>query len=140
MLCSFHRVDFQTQQVHNTHEDTLTQAQEQSRRLKDAVAAIFAVNGECSALLERCMRTEIVVLTSQCVRAAFSFSSYSIVMFFFPLLAPIIRLIALAFPDKGLIKQKYNRKVIVDTVSFLIEQHRAVLASEVSHSAFHTCC
>ena len=70
---------------------------------------------------------------SCCVPAVFAFSSYSIFMFFFPFLAPVIRRLAMIFPDKGLLRQKHNRKVIVDTVSGLIEQHRATLANEVSN-------
>ena len=59
--------------------------------------------------------------------AAFSFSAWAPVMFLFPFLAPMVRLLAFALPDRGLLKMKAARRTIVDTVSTLIQEHRVKL-------------
>ena len=58
------------------------------------------------------------------LRAAFSFSTWAPVMFLFPFLAPMVRLLAFVLPDKGLLKMKAARRTIVDAVSTLIQEHR----------------
>ena len=55
--------------------------------------------------------------------AAFSFSAWAPMMFLFPFLAPMVRLLAFVLPDKGLLKMKAARRTIVDAVSTLIQEH-----------------
>ncbi|CAL5225498.1 g8326 [Coccomyxa viridis] len=91
-------VDFHTQEYDPSAKDS----HEDSRQLQEAVAQIFNVN-------------------------AFSFSAWAPVMFLFPFLAPMVRLLAFALPDRGLLKMKAARRTIVDTVSTLIQEHRVKL-------------
>ena len=61
-----------------------------------------------------------------------NFSAYTPMMFLFPFTAPLVRVLAKAFPDRSLRKMKHSREVIVGSVADLIKQHRRVLAEEVT--------
>ena len=61
-----------------------------------------------------------------------NFSAYTPVMFLFPFTAPLVRVLASAFPDASLRRMKRSREVIVGSVADLIRQHRKVLAEEVT--------
>lgn len=76
----------------------------------------------CLGLSPRSVHRAIAVLC-----AAFSFSAWAPVMFLFPFLAPMVRLLAFVLPDKGLLRMKAARRTIVDAVSALIQEHRVKL-------------
>ena len=63
-----------------------------------------------------------------------NFSAYTPIMFLFPFTAPLVRVLARAYPDKSLRRMKASREVIVGSVADLIRQHRTVLAEEVTSS------
>ena len=71
--------------------------------------------------------------------AVFTFSAWAPVMFLFPFLAPLVRLLAFALPDKGLLRMKAARGTIVNAVGTLIQEHRhkleVVLCSQSSRQA-----
>ncbi len=69
--------------------------------------------------------------------AVFAFSAYSPLIFLFPFMAPVLRVVAGVFPDNGLLKMKRARRVIVDEVAALIRQRRVALAEEVLLATQH---
>ena len=81
------------------------------------------VLGQIGALLRGC----------GCCRAAFSFSAWAVVSLLFPVLAPLVRVLALLLPDRGLLRMKAARGTIVNSVAHLIRDHRRTL--EVASSS-----
>ena len=71
-----------------------------------------------------------------CCCAAFSFSAWAIVSLLFPVLAPLVRVLALLLPDRGLLRMKAARGTIVSSVAHLIRDHRRTL-EVVSPSSPH---
>ncbi len=65
-----------------------------------------------------------------CVCAAFSFSVYAMFLVLFPFLAPLIKLIAHHFPDKGLQRVRQGRQVVIDIVKKLMADRRLDIENE----------
>ena len=74
------------------------------------------------------------------VCAAFSFSMYAAFLVLFPFAAPLIKLIAHCFPDKGLLTVRRGRQVVIDIVKKLMADRRADIEHEqASRSHPHAC-
>jgi hypothetical protein len=63
--------------------------------------------------------------------AVFAFSAYSPFIFLFPFMAPLLRVVAGVFPDRGLLKMKRSREIVIDEVAALIRKRRLALNEEV---------
>ena len=63
--------------------------------------------------------------------AGFGSSMYMPLLFFFPFMAPVLRVLASLAPDRGLRRLKAARAVILQTGLSLLRAHRAFLAEEV---------
>ena len=63
--------------------------------------------------------------------AGFGSSMYMPLLFFFPILKPLLCALAAVAPDRGLRRLRAARAVILDTGLSLLRAHRAFLASEV---------
>ncbi|CAL8467004.1 g6540 [Coccomyxa elongata] len=105
-------VELHTQDLDSANKTMGVEEQEAAQHLRDAVASIFSVS-------------------------VFAFSAYSPLIFLFPFMAPVLRVVAGVFPDKGLLNMKRARRVIVDEVAALIRQRRLVLAEEVRTDNLH---
>ena len=70
--------------------------------------------------------------------AAFSFSAWAPVMFLFPFLAPLVRVLAYLLPDKGVLRLKAARATIVSIVASLIREQRDALevATPIPYARF----
>ena len=64
------------------------------------------------------------------VCAAFSFSMYAAFLVLFPFAAPLIKLVARCFPDKGLLTVRRGRQVVIDIVKKLMADRRADIEHE----------
>ena len=64
------------------------------------------------------------------VCAAFSFSMYAAFLVLFPFAAPLIKLVAHCFPDKGLLTVRRGRQVVIDIVKKLMADRRADIEHE----------
>ncbi|EIE26674.1 cytochrome P450 [Coccomyxa subellipsoidea C-169] len=100
-------VEFNTQELDSTDTKLGEEQQQTAQRLRDAVAFIFSVS-------------------------VFNFSAYSPFIFLFPFMAPLLRVLAATFPDKGLLKMKRSREIIIEEVAALIRQRRLALNEEVN--------
>ena len=63
-------------------------------------------------------------------RAAFSFSVYAMFLVLFPFAAPLIKLLAHHFPDKGLLRVRQGRQVVIDIVKKLMADRRQDIENE----------
>ena len=63
--------------------------------------------------------------------AGFESSAYMPLLFCFPFLAPLLRLLAALFPDHRLRRLRSARQVIMDSTSRLIKRHRLYMAGQV---------
>ena len=59
--------------------------------------------------------------------AAFTFSAWAPVMFLFPFLAPLVRVLAYLLPDRGVLRIRAARATIVGIVASLIREQRDAL-------------
>ena len=73
----------------------------------------------------------VLIELARGVSAVFNFSAYSPFIFLFPFMAPLLRVLAATFPDKGLLKMKRSREIIIEEVATLIRQRRLALNEEV---------
>ena len=62
--------------------------------------------------------------------AAFSFSVYAMFLVLFPFAAPAIKFIAHHFPDKGLLRVRQGRQVVIDIVKRLMADRRLEIENE----------
>ena len=65
-----------------------------------------------------------------CVCAAFSFSVYAMFLVLLSFAAPLIKLIAHHFPDKGLQRVRQGRQVVIDIVKKLMADRRLDIENE----------
>ena len=62
--------------------------------------------------------------------AAFSFSVYAMFLVLFPFATPAIKFIAHHFPDKGLLRVRQGRQVVIDIVKRLMADRRSEIENE----------